>query len=168
VTINSLPFTVIGITPPGFHGPQWSDAMGAFVPASMLPAIAPGSRGVLGNRGQPAFRVMGRVRPGVSLEQARSALDVELQRLIVAYPQFHIPARVELLPEWRSRPVPKAARFTVVIVGAFPMGALLILAVAIANAANLLFARTADRDREGGNAAMISMQAGHFRAVGDC
>ncbi|ACB75139.1 permease [Opitutus terrae PB90-1] len=147
-TINALTFTIVGVTPTGFHGAQWSDAMSGFVPASMLPVLQPANGGVLDNRGQLAFNVIARQRPEVTLEQAQSAAEVVLARLIATYPEYHAPARAQLLPERWSRPAPKASRFTISIMAVLAIGALLVLGMAVANAANLLFARAVARERE--------------------
>ncbi len=149
VVVNGVAFTVIGVTPPGFHGAQWSDAVSGFVPATMLPTLQPGNRGVLSARGQTAFRVMARLRTGTSIAEAGAAADAVLAELIARYPDVHAPAaRVQLLPERMSRPVPKASRFTALVVAILAAGALLVLAVTIANVTNLLFARAVDRERE--------------------
>lgn len=148
VMVNGVALTVVGVTPAGFHGAQWSDAVSGFVPATMLPTLQPGNRMVLDNRGQTAFHVMARLTPGTRLDVAEAAADVVVARLISTYPDVHAPARASLLPERMSRPAPKGSRFTIAIVTALVAGALLVLAVTIANVTNLLFARAAAREHE--------------------
>ena len=148
VNINSLPFTVVGVTAPGFHGAQWADAMSGFVPTSMLPELQPGNRDILENRGSPVFNVMARLREGASLKQANAAVDVVLARLLKAFPQDHLPGRALVVAERLSRPSPAASQLIPLIVGILMIGALLVLGVAVANVGSLLFARATERERE--------------------
>jgi len=74
ITISGMPFTVIGVTPPGFFGIEVGTAPSLFVPILMQPTVVP----VLGNpprliTGQ--FRVLTRLRPGVTAAQATAALE---------------------------------------------------------------------------------------------
>ena len=74
ITISGTPFTVVGVTPPGFFGIEVGTAPSLFVPILMQPTVVP----VLGNpprlvTGQ--FRVLARLRPGVTAAQATAALE---------------------------------------------------------------------------------------------
>src|SRR5688572_5834980 len=74
ITISGTPFTVVGVTPPGFFGIEVGTAPRLFVPILMQPTVVP----VLGNpprliTGQ--FRVLARVRPGYTAAQATAALE---------------------------------------------------------------------------------------------
>lgn len=148
ISINSAAWTVIGVTTPGFHGPQWTDALSGFIPFTMSAQLQPSDRESLVNRGLVGNMMMGRLRPGVTLEQARAAADVMLGRLIERFPDEHLPAKAVVLPERQGRPVPQAAGFTPLVISVLTLGALLVLAVAVANAMNLLFARAVERQRE--------------------
>jgi predicted permease len=148
VSINSLPFTVVGVTAPGFQGAQWADAMSGFVPASMLPVLQPGNRDILQNRGSPVFNVMARLRDGASVAQANAAANVIFARILEAYRDQHLPGKTLLVPERLSRPSPAASRLVPLIVGILMIGALLVLGVAVANMGSLLFARATERERE--------------------
>lgn len=74
ITISGTPFTIVGVTPPGFFGIEVGTAPSVFVPILMQPTVVP----VLGNpprliTGQ--FRVLTRLRPGVTAVQATAALE---------------------------------------------------------------------------------------------
>jgi len=74
ITISGTPFTVVGVIPPGFSGVEVGTAPSLFVPILMQPTAVP----VLGNpprliTGQ--FRVLARLRPGVTAAQATAALE---------------------------------------------------------------------------------------------
>jgi len=148
VMVNSSAFTVVGVTAPGFQGPQWASAMSGFVPLTMLPQLQPNNPERLESRGQLGIMVMGRLRPGVKLAQARAAAGVAFAQLVAQYPDQHAPAKALVIPEGMSRPSPQATSFTPLIVGVLMLGALLVLSVAIINVTNLLLARAADRERE--------------------
>src|SRR4029077_9630865 len=69
VEINQHPFTVIGIAPRGFNGTIVGIAAEYFVPMLMQPQALPGES--LEPRNPTFIHMMGRLKPGVSLEQAR-------------------------------------------------------------------------------------------------
>ncbi len=149
VKLNGVSFTVIGVTPPGFVGAAWGIALSGFVPATMLPQLSMAHGGMIGRRGDTGFFMMGRLQPGTSLDQARAAVDVLMTRLVTNDPIHYAPqAKAVVLRESMSRPTPFVASVVPLIVSALMTMALLVLAIAAANVANLLFARAADRQRE--------------------
>ena len=149
VKLNGVSFTVIGVTPPGFVGAAWGTALSGFVPATMLPQLSMAHGGMIDRRGDTGFFMMGRLQPGTSLDQARAAVDVLMARLVTNDPIHYAPqAKAVVLRESMSRPTPFVATFVPLVVSALMTMALLVLAIAAANVANLLFARAADRQRE--------------------
>jgi predicted permease len=149
VQIDGLPFTVVGVTQPKFVGAQWGTALSGFVPYTMLPQLNPGSRQLFYDRGDTSVFMMGRLQPGVSLAQARTAASLVMARLMKDYAGMHPQgAAATVIRESMSRPSPFVANFTPLIAGALMILALLVLAITVANMANLLYARAADRERE--------------------
>ncbi len=149
VKINGLPFTVVGVTQPQFVGAQWGTALGGFMPITMLPRLNPAAYEIIYNRGYTSVFMMGRLRQGASLTQARAAASLVMARILDDYPQYHPPLEAAVvLRESMCRPTPFAANFIPLVVFALTIMALLVLAVTVANVANLLYARTADRERE--------------------
>jgi len=149
VKINGLPFTVVGVTQPKFVGAAWGTALSGFVPISMLPLMSPGGNEVFTNRGYTSVFMMGRLQPGASLDQARAAAILMMARIMKDYgPQHAQGASAAVLRESMSRPTPFVANFLPLVVGALMILALLVLAITVANVANLLYARAADRERE--------------------
>lgn len=85
ITINNTPFTIIGVNPPGFTGPERASSASAelFLPLSMISVLHPGSKATdpLG----PEFwwlQLMARAKPGVSDTQATAALDVAINAAV--------------------------------------------------------------------------------------
>jgi predicted permease len=149
VKINGLPFTVVGVTQPKFVGAAWGTALSGFVPISMLPLMNPGGNEVFTNRGFLSVTMMGRLQQGASLAQARAATSLVMARLLKDYPIYHPPGEATVvLREKMCRPTPFAANFMPLIAGALMILSLLVLAITMANVANLLYARAADRERE--------------------
>jgi predicted permease len=79
INLNLVPHTVVGVAPPGFSFPAetQTDAWTP-VPAAMLSGTSRSARG---------FRVAARLRPGVTLKAAQSAMTLISQRLAGQYPE---------------------------------------------------------------------------------
>ncbi|MBN2371711.1 MAG: ABC transporter permease [Vicinamibacteria bacterium] len=149
IKLNGLPFTVVGVTPPGFVGAAWNVTLSGFVPATMLPQLSPAHGEMIHQRGNTGFFMVGRLQKSTSLDEARAAIDVLMARLITSNPEQYAPqAKALVLRESMSRPSPFVATLAPMIVSALMMMAVLVLAVAAANVAGLLLARAADRQRE--------------------
>src|SRR5947209_8111396 len=74
VRLNGHPFQVIGIAPPGFYGIQMDNPPAVYVPLSMAAQITP-DRNNLTDRLDHWAVLVGRMRPGVSLAKAETALS---------------------------------------------------------------------------------------------
>jgi predicted permease len=148
VYLNGLPFTVVGITPHNFHGASWGAALDGFIPATMIGTIMPAEKSLLSNRGENAFFVIGRLQANASLQHAEAAANDIIGRLQNDYPADHVPGKAVVVRESMSRPSPHAASFTPLIVSLLMGLVLLVLAIAVANVANLLYARAIGRERE--------------------
>jgi predicted permease len=146
VKLNGLPFIIVGVAPPGFLGASWGTAISGFVPVTMLHTLV--GPHVL-DRGNSLVFVMGRLKPGAGLRQAQAAMDVAMSRLIQANPVNYLAStRAVVIPERASRPSPYISHHVPAIIAALMILALLVLAVAGANVANLQYARAASREHE--------------------
>jgi predicted permease len=152
LVVNGTPLTIIGVTPPDFLGLEAGSPVDVSVPLKLQPRLLP----EFGNRltesgGWWALLIMGRLKPGVSAEQARADIDALLPQWVneIKLPDGVIRdslARAELqagnkgLDALRRR-FSKPLLALSGIVG-------LVLLLACANIANLLLARSAGRRKE--------------------
>src|SRR5262249_45177660 len=78
ININSAPFIIIGVTPPQFYsGMEVGDSPDLTLTLALAPRLEPNgqSRSELAQPWYWWLRVMGRMKPGVSLEQTRAELE---------------------------------------------------------------------------------------------
>jgi putative ABC transport system permease protein len=134
LVLNGRSYTIGGILPPGFRAPSYEWEV--FIPMQSAPLMEAGSRD--GHN----FGVAARLKPGVSLDQARREMDVISKALEREYPgnKGHyanvVPMPEALHGEFRSS--------TFALLGA----AVLVLLIACFNVANLLLARAVSRGQE--------------------
>src|SRR5205807_447832 len=72
--VNDVAVTIVGVTPPGFHGDIVGEPIDFWLPMMMQPAIQP-RYPPIDSRGYSWVVMMGRLKPGVTLEQARRELS---------------------------------------------------------------------------------------------
>ncbi|HEY6293656.1 MAG TPA: ABC transporter permease [Terriglobia bacterium] len=147
VRISRLPYTVLGVAPPDFHGTElwyWPEI---WVPMMMEPQIeAQSGSGYLDIRDTWDTWVLGRLKPGVSRPGALANLNTIAGELAREYPNNDQGLRIKLAKpglcgDYFGGP---ARAFTLGVLGL----AALVLLAACANLASLLTARAADRQRE--------------------
>jgi predicted permease len=167
ITINGQPMTIVGVTAKGFTGTVLGAEPDVFVPITMRGKMIPGWTGFDNRRSYWAY-LFARLKPGVSLEQARTAIngpyhsiinDVEapLQKGMSDQTLARFRAKqVEMKEGWRGQSsVHREAQTPLVLL--FSITGVVLL-IACANIANLLLARAATRTTE--MAVRLSIGAG--------
>ncbi|MBI1898689.1 MAG: ABC transporter permease [Acidobacteria bacterium] len=168
--IGAGSFTVSGVAPPGFHGLvlDWGDPPEFWVPMRMYRQAVPAFRDmdILNYWGMQSFLVAGRLRPGVSFDQAQAALAVLSSR---AAPLRQSAFRErsgftpELYPARRARFWPAYRGSVTGFLALLAASVGLILLIACLNLANLLLARTSQRRKE--IAIRMSIGSGRGRLI---
>jgi predicted permease len=81
--INGVPFTIVGITPPGFFGERLTSDPAAFwLPLSASPLVQAGTFNVLDTPELEWLNVLGRVQPGADQKQMEARMQVELREFL--------------------------------------------------------------------------------------
>src|ERR1700692_495274 len=147
VLVDGHPFTIIGVAPEGFHGLVSIIDTRAFIPYAMKATLGDGPDALTSPRARD-LRIVGRIKPGVSLQQARAALSLVARRLSQKYPEVEKDLEIEPYPERRARPDVGAAGPFFAASTLFLSLAALVLLLACANVANILLVRGTVRQRE--------------------
>ena len=149
IDLNGTAFAIIGVAPEGFLGVNAVFGPDVWIPSMMTSAAAPGSmRDWLTNRSALGFRGVGRLKRGVTPQQARANLTAIATALERAYPEANRGRSVTVDPLTRavllgpSRLSPLMVSLLLILVPG------LLLLIACSNVASLLLARAAARSHE--------------------
>src|SRR5215831_4507229 len=160
VIVNGRGYTIIGVAQPGFSGTEVIVTPEMWFPMAMQAQIEVGSQW-LDDRGWKTVSLMGRLKPGVGVRDAQTALNSIALQLESEYPDVNEGMRVKLVSpglvggEMRGA-IMGFAGLLMVVVG-------MALLLACANLANLLLARATERRRE--IAVRLALGANRFRVI---
>ncbi len=150
IRINGHPFTIVGVAPRGFIGTRlFTFVPDVWVPLAMQQTIAPDAGNYREGRDNRRIELRGRLKPGVTREQATAAMNAVARQLASQYPQTNQDIQVNAIPGGtRTQPV-FVALGVVSATTAIMFGVVgLVLVIACTNVANLMLARAAGRARE--------------------
>lgn len=157
IIINGQSMTVVGVAPRGFKGTTLGAQPDVYVPITMRDLMNPGWEGFEDRRSYWAY-LFARLAPGVSLEQARSAINILYQGIVreVEAPlqdgmsdqtmERFLAKEIIVEEGWRGQSqIHSEARTPLIMLLAITG---VVLLIACANIANLLLARGAHRGQE--------------------
>lgn len=136
VTLNQTAFNVIGVMPPAFNFPSGVDLW--------IPLLTSANPRSIENRGVVYLQAVGRLKDGVTWEQAAAELDTIIARLAAEYPETQAAGQRVVLTPLADYLFGDAKPALWALFGATA----LLLLVGAANIANLMLARATSRRRE--------------------
>jgi predicted permease len=149
VTFSGRTFTVVGVAPAAFHGielfldAQFWVPLGSAAQLQLVPGL---SHKAETDRNDPWLLVVGRLRPGVTRTQAAAELNTLARRFALSYPTTD---KDDAFVFEQAGSLPAQLQSGVLIfLTALSVVVLLVLAIAGANVANLLFPQASGRQRE--------------------
>ena len=161
IRINQHELTVVGVAGPEFHGSTPAMAYDLWVPYMEQPVLNGVEEWMLRDRHDRNMMGIARLKDGVTIEQARTELDVLARRMAVANADVSDGMTATMIPLWKSPHGPQSLLLGPLAI--LMVVSLLVLLIVCANVANLLLARATSREKE--LTARLALGAGRVRIV---
>jgi predicted permease len=161
IRLNRHQLTIIGVTPPDFRGSTVGLVYDVWMPISMAEDMGTGD-GTLNYRGcRDLTSTIVRLKPGVTLDQARDQASALAKRLAAAYPNTNRGVDAIVIPVWAGHlgaqgVLLKPLQILMAVCA-------LLLIIVCANVANLLLSRAVTRQKEFG--LRLAFGAGRTRII---
>ncbi len=157
IRLNGHVFTIVGVAPAGFSGPQLGVVRHLYVPMMMQAIMRPPRAGYSGEQNPDLLKnptnswifAVGRLRPDAKLGEARGELDAaiaEFFRTRLKLRPGASPPRISMVPVDQGNAGQRQQIRSVALLLGGVVGAVLL--IACANIANLLLSKAAARQRE--------------------
>lgn len=146
--LDGRDYTIVGVTPQDFVGPMPIVTPELFVPLMQVNELRPGEGDLLKARGSNSFNVVARLKPGITMAQAKDRMSALVLALRQEFPDQYKDNGIFLVRQADAgiHPMLKNAE---VGLSSVVMGVVaILLLIACVNVANLFLARSRDRARE--------------------
>ncbi len=148
VRINGHPLTIVGVTPPDFRGTFGGAAFDVWVPLSMILEMGALNTWAAADWNARFLNVIVRLKPGVTIEQAKEEARLIAARIAADHPDTHKGISARMVSLWQAsyglQATLREPLYLLMVV------CVLVLLIVCANVANLLMARAVSRQKEFG------------------
>jgi predicted permease len=146
IRLNRHPLTIVGVAPRDFHGSLAGVVFDVWVPITMATAMGAGGGTLHFRATRDETSTIVRLKPGVTIERARTEVAALGKRLAALYPATNRGVDLTVTPLWKGHlgaqgMLLQPLRILMAL-------SLVLLLIVCANVANLLLARAVSRQRE--------------------
>jgi predicted permease len=166
MTINGAGFTIIGVAAAGYTGEIVGQTTDLWIPVAMQHVLMPNQK-MLDDRNSAFLLLLGRLKPGVTLDQAKTGLGTLLHQVLADNSTKDYPVEAardaKVFVSSGANGFSRVRETYTVPLYTLMAGVALLLLIICANVANLLLARAVARSREMG--IRLAIGAGRSRIV---